>query len=54
VGTTVTPLVKPHRENEKNEELLWIMVRTWTDWNPSREPLETSDLKEGAVVAVGK
>jgi hypothetical protein len=39
----------PHRGKEKNEENLWMMVRTWTDWNPIRELLGVSGLKEGAV-----
>jgi hypothetical protein len=29
-------------------------VRTWTDWNPIREPLGASGLKEGAVGASGE
>jgi hypothetical protein len=28
---------------------LWMMVRTWTDWNPVRKLLGTSGLKEGAI-----
>jgi hypothetical protein len=30
------------------------MVRTWTNWNFTRELLRTSTLKEGAVIAVGE
>jgi hypothetical protein len=33
---------------------LWMMVKTWTDWNPIRKLLRISGLKEGAVVAVGE
>jgi hypothetical protein len=35
----------PHcgKERKKN---LWMMVRTWTDRNPIREPLGASGLKE--------
>jgi hypothetical protein len=38
----------------KNEEKLWMMLRIWTDWHLIREVLGTSDLKEGADVAVGE
>jgi hypothetical protein len=31
-----------------------IMATAWTDWNPIREPLGTSDIKEGAAGAVGE
>jgi hypothetical protein len=30
------------------------MVRTWTEWNPIRELLGTSALKEGADVEFGE
>jgi hypothetical protein len=33
VGAPATPGVVPHRGKEKNEENLWMMVRSWTDWN---------------------
>jgi hypothetical protein len=39
----------PPKEKKK-----WIKVRTWIDWNPIRELLGTSALKEGADVAVGE
>jgi hypothetical protein len=51
VGASVTPGVMPHRGKQKNEENLWIMVRTWTDRNPLRV---SSLLKEGAVGVVGE
>jgi hypothetical protein len=38
-------------KKKKNEEKLWMMVRTWTDWNPIRQPLGTRGLKEGAARA---
>jgi hypothetical protein len=31
-----------------------MMVRTWTDWNLTRELLGTSNVMEEAVVAVGE
>jgi hypothetical protein len=37
------------RKREKNEENLWMMVITRTNWNFIREPLGTSSLKEGAM-----
>jgi hypothetical protein len=33
---------------------LWIMVRIWTNCKLIRELLGTSNLKEGAVVALGE
>jgi hypothetical protein len=36
------------------ERKLWMMVRTWTDWNPIRKPLGTSCLKEGVDVTLGE
>jgi hypothetical protein len=42
----------PHRGKGKHEENLRMMVRTWIDWNPIREPLGASSLKEGSVVEV--
>lgn len=54
VGAPATAGVMPHHGKEKNEETLRMMVRSWTDWNPIREPLGTSSFKEGAVVAVGE
>jgi hypothetical protein len=41
MGTLATPEVRAHRGKEKDEENLWI-VRTWTDWNLTRELLGTS------------
>jgi hypothetical protein len=54
MGAPATARIMPHRETEENEEKLWMMVRTCTDWNPIKEPLGASGLKEGAVVAVGE
>jgi hypothetical protein len=31
-----------------------MMMRTWSDWNPVREPPGASGLKQGAVGAVGE
>jgi hypothetical protein len=39
---------------KKSEENFCIMVRTWTSWQLIGELLGTSNLKEGAVVAVGE
>jgi hypothetical protein len=39
--------VLPHQKRK------CMMMRTRTDWNPIRELLETSALKEGADIAVG-
>jgi hypothetical protein len=49
-------IVFPHRwkKGEKEKKELWMMVRTWTNWHLIRELLRTSNLKEGAVVAVGE
>jgi hypothetical protein len=44
----------PHLGKEKNDENLWMMMRTWTDWKPIREPLGASGLKEEEVGAVGE
>jgi hypothetical protein len=54
VGAPATPGVMAHRGKEKNEENLWMMVRTSTNWNLIRELLGTSNLKEVVVVAVGE
>jgi hypothetical protein len=45
IGTPAAPGVMPHRGEGENEENLWMMVRTWTNWNPIREPLAASSLK---------
>jgi hypothetical protein len=42
VGEPATPGVMTHRRKEKNEEKLWMFLRTWTKWNLIREPLGTS------------
>jgi hypothetical protein len=34
------------------EENLWIMVRTWTDWNPIRDLIGMRAFKEGVDVTV--
>lgn len=47
------PGVMPHHGKEKNEENLWMMVRTYTDRNHIKELLGASGLKEGAAGAVG-
>jgi hypothetical protein len=39
---------------KKNEENLWIMVRTWTRWHFIKRWPGTSNLEEGAVVAFGE
>jgi hypothetical protein len=36
VGAAVTQAVMVHR-GKKNEEIFWIMVKTWTNWNLIRE-----------------
>jgi hypothetical protein len=54
VKAPAIPGVMPHRGKKKNEENLWMMVRTWTDSHPIREPLGTSVCKEGAVGSVGE
>jgi hypothetical protein len=38
VRAPATPGVLAHRGKEKNGETLWMMVRTWTNWNLIREP----------------
>jgi hypothetical protein len=53
VETPATPGVMPHYGKERKKSL-WMMVRTWTDWNPIREPLGASGLKEGATEAIGE
>jgi hypothetical protein len=45
VGAQATPRVMDlmaHPGKERNEENIWMMVRTWTSWNLTREPLGTS------------
>jgi hypothetical protein len=55
MGAPATPGVMAHRGKEKKkEENLWMMVRTWTGWHLIRELLGTSNLKEGAMVALGE
>jgi hypothetical protein len=39
---------------EKNEQNLWPMVITWANWKLLRELLRMSNLKKGALVAVGE
>jgi hypothetical protein len=39
---------------KKNEENLWIMVRTWTYSNLVRDHSGQDGLKEGAVVTLGE
>jgi hypothetical protein len=48
VGAPATPGVTAHRGKEKKEENLW------TGWHLISELLGTSNVKEGAVVAVGE
>jgi hypothetical protein len=42
VGAAAAPGVMAHPWKEKIEENLWMMVRTWTNWNLRRELLWTS------------
>jgi hypothetical protein len=42
VGALATPGVMAHCGKEKNEENLWMIVRTWTNWNLIRDPLGMS------------
>jgi hypothetical protein len=56
VGTLATPGVIARtvgREREKTRKL-WIMVKTWTNWNLTKELLGMSNLQEGVVLAVGQ
>jgi hypothetical protein len=39
VVAPATPGVMAHHGKEKNVENLWMVVRTWTNWNLIREPL---------------
>jgi hypothetical protein len=48
VGAPATPGVMAHRGREKN---LWMMVRTWTNWNLQGNRSGRAGHKEGAVVA---
>jgi hypothetical protein len=43
-----------HHGKEKNDENFWMLVRTWTDSHPIREPLGASGFKGAAVAAVGE
>jgi hypothetical protein len=54
VGATATQGVLVHREKDKKEANLWVMVITWNNWNLIREKLGTIGLKEGAVKAHGE
>jgi hypothetical protein len=46
VGAPAT-VGRERERKEKHEENLWMMVRTWTDWNHIRESLGTSGLEKG-------
>jgi hypothetical protein len=53
VEAPATPGVMPPRGNERKKKL-WMMVRTWTDWNPIRELPAANGLKEEAVGTIGE
>jgi hypothetical protein len=38
----------------RTEEKLWIMMRTWTDWNPIRKLLGKRAFIDGADVKAGE
>jgi hypothetical protein len=42
VEALATPRVMDHNGKEKNEENIWMMVKTWTNCNFIREPLVMS------------
>jgi hypothetical protein len=46
MGALPTQGVMAHHGKEKTRKNLWMMARTWTNWNLTRELLGTINLKE--------